>query len=137
MMFSSNQVLSVSGELDIKYIKHCLSFVLQLAGYDYNNSTSICTWQITEDGRYCIGWASGSIPNGWNAYDFAFDIDKISEIIYNHMSTVDPYKANNCATCSGFVMNIIPETLAEQENGIVKPFYGLISFMPYLCVYSK
>ena len=107
MMFSSNQVLSVSGELDIKYIKHCLSFALQLAGYDYNSPTSICTWQITEDGRYCIGWASGSIPNGWNTYDFAFDVDTISEIIYNHMSTVDPYKANNCAACSGFIMDVV------------------------------
>lgn len=136
-MFSSNQVLSVSGELDIKYIKHCLSFALQLAGYDYNSSTSICTCQTTEDGRYCIGWASGSIPNGWNSYDFGFDINQISEIIYNHMKTIDPYKANNCAACSGFVMDVIPETLAEQENGIVKPFYGIICFRPYLCQYSK
>lgn len=137
MMFSSNQLLSVSGELDIKYIKHCLSFALQLAGYDYNSQTSICTWQITDDGQYCIGWASGSIPNGWSPYDFEFDVDKISEIIYNHMSTVDPYKANNCAACSGFVMDVIPETLAEQENGIVKPFYGIVYFRPYLCTYSK
>ena len=136
MIFSSNQVLSVSGELDIKYIKHCLSFALQLAGYDYNNSTSICTWQITEDGRYCIGWSSGSIPNGWNTYDFGFDINKISEIIYKHMSTVDPYKANNCLECSGFVMDVIPETLAETENGIIKPFYGIVCFRPYLCKYS-
>ena len=137
MMFSSNQVLSVSGELDIKYIKHCLSFALQLAGYDYDNSTSIFTWQITKDGRYCIGWASGSIPNGWNTYNFEFDIDKISEIILNHMKKTDSYKANNCAACSGFVMDVIPETLAEQENGIIKPFYGLVSFVPYLCIYSK
>ena len=136
-MFSSNQVLSVSGELDIKYIKHCLSFAFQLANYDYHSPKSTCTWQITEDGRYCIGWASGSIPNGWNAYAFGFDIDKISEIIFNHMRAVDPYKANNCAACSGFVMDVIPETLAEVENGIVKPFYGLVSFTPYLCVYSK
>ena len=136
MMFSSNQVLSVSGELDIKYIKHCLSFALQLAGYDYNNSTSICTCQITEDGRYCIGWASGSIPNGWNTYPFDFDIDIISSIILKHLKNKDRYN-NSCAECSGFCMNVIPETLAETENGIIKPFYGLVSFMPYLCIYSK
>ena len=136
-MFSSNQVLSVSGELDIKYIKHCLVFALQLANYDYHSPKSTCTWQITDDGRYCIGWASGQIPKGWNAYDFEFDIDKISEIILKHMKSVDPYRADNCAACSGFVMDIIPETLAEEYNGIVKPFYGLVSFRPYLCEYSK
>lgn len=137
MMFSSNQVLSVSGELDIKYIKHCLSFALHLANYDYHSPKSTCTWQITEDGRYCIGWASVHIPNGWNSYEFEFDINKISEIIYNHMQAIDPYKANNCAACSGFVMDVIPETLAEQENGIIKPFYGIVCFRPYLCAYSK
>ena len=135
-MFSSNQVLSVSGELDIKYIKHCLSFALQLAGYDYNSPTSICTWQITEDGRYCIGWASGSIPNGWNSYPFDFDIDIISNIILEHLKNNDLYH-DSCAECSGFYMNVIPETLAEKEDGIIKPFYGLVSFTPYLCVYSK
>ena len=136
-MFSSNQVLSVSGELDIQYIKHCLSFAFQLAGYDYHSHKSTCTWQITDDGRYCIGWASVHIPKGWNAYEFEFDIDKVSEIILNHMRVVDPYKANNCAACSGFVMDVIPETLAETENGIIKPFYGVVSFKPYLCEYSK
>jgi hypothetical protein len=136
-MFSSNQVLSVSGELDIQYIKYCLLFALRLANYDYNSPKSTCVWQITEDGRYCIGWASVHIPKGWNAYDFEFDIDKISEIILKHMESVDPYQANNCAACSGFVMDVIPETLAEEYNGIVKPFYGLILFRPYLCEYSK
>ncbi len=136
-MFSSNQVLSVSGELDINYIKHCLSFALQLANYDYHSPKSTCTWQITEDGRYCIGWASGHIPKGWNAYDFEFDLNKISEIIFEHMKSIDPYHANNCAACSGFIMEAIPETLAEEYHGIVKPFYGLISFSPYLCAYSK
>ena len=135
-MFSSNQVLSVSGELDIKYIKHCLSFALQLAGYDYNSPTSICTWQITEDGRYCIGWASGSVPSGWNSYPFDFDIDIISNIILKHLKNKDLYH-DSCEECSGFCMNVIPETLAEQENGIIKPFYGLVSFTTYLCVYSK
>ena len=136
-MFSSNQVLSVSGELDIQYIKHCLLFALQLANYDYNSPKSTCTWQITMDGRYCIGWASVHIPPGWNTYDFGFDVDKISAIILEHMKSVDPYNADSCAACSGFVMDVIPETLAEEENGIVKPFYGLISFRPYLCEYSK
>ena len=137
MMFASNQVLSVSGELDIKYIKHCLSFALQLANYDYHSPKSICTWQITEDGQYCIGWASVHIPKGWNSYEFGFDMDEISKIILNHLRTIDPYKANNCSTCSGFVMDVISETLAEKENGIIKPFYGLICFRPYLCEYSK
>lgn len=137
MMFSSNQILSVSGELDIQYIKHCLSFALELANYDYHSPQSTCTWQIAEDGRYCIGWASGNIPNGWNTYDFGFNIDKISEIVLEHMRSIDPYKANNCAACSGFVMDIIPETLSEKENGIIKPFYGLVSFKSYLCEFSK
>lgn len=137
MMFSSNQILSVSGELDIKYLKHCLSFALELGNYDYQSTNSTCTWQITKDGQYCIGWASVQIPAGWNTYEFDFDIDKIAAIILKHMKSIDPYQADNCAACSGFIMNIIPETLAEECDGVVKPFYGLVSFKPYLCEYSK
>lgn len=138
MMFSSNQVLAISGELNIEYIKAYLDFALNIA-HSGKNPNSIITYQISEDNKYCIGWGvkSHSKPDGWKEYDFDFDSDIVARIILQHLQKVDPFKVDNADRASGFIMKVIPETLSDKYLGIIKPFYGLVSFEPFLCEYSK
>lgn len=138
-MFSSNQVLEVSGDLthsDDLY--NALGFAIKTSDSDFTNSDTElkCVYQITEDGRYCIGWLYGKIVEGWNEFQFDFDLNIISQIISQHLMKQEikegildgRYK-------KGFIMKAIPESMANEYNGIKNPFYGIVEFKPYTCFY--
>ena len=82
MMFSSNQILEVSGNLsDQNELEIALEFALKYSGYAKNMKQDEIDrgckllYQITEDGKYCIGWGFEKNPEGWIEYPFRFDID--------------------------------------------------------------
>lgn len=140
-MFSSNQRLVVSNELSTSNICCALRFALSIhygAELDESEPLGRLSYQITEDGKYCIGeWF---IPvNGWSKVEQE-SLEGIASEICNFLSEQaadNPYKNLNGSSHKAFLMKIIPESLANKDNGIVEPFYGLVSFEPFYSYYSQ
>lgn len=135
-MFSSNQKLEISGEYN--QLKSALKFAIKLDGTDLNQ---LC-YQITEDGKFYIGWMSvwsNKIPSGWEKFQFDFDFDIVSKIIVQFLSKQKQKDmlGFDGDKVKGFVMRVIPETFLDFENGIKNPFNGIISFETFTCFYSK
>lgn len=144
-MFSSNQILEVSGSLlDQHELESALEFALKYSG----NSKKMrqeeidrgckLLYQITEDGKYCIGWGFKNIPNGWIEYPFRFDTDIVSKIIHQHLESFPITKGGgDGAYEKGFIMKCIEKSMSCEKDGIKNPFYGIIYFAPYTCFYHK
>lgn len=146
MMFSSNQVLEISGCLsDVNELFSALEFALKFSDnlLSFKNVTKAdikCVYQITKDGRYCIGKAYGKPENGWNEYPFDFDISIISQIIAQFLKKQpikNKYDYGDGTYENGFIMRVIPESMSYESNGIKNPFYGIVEFESYVCFYSK
>lgn len=144
-MFSSNQILEVSGSLSHTLeLENALDFALKYSSMSKNmNQKEIdrgckLLYQITEDGKYCIGWGFGEVPDGWCEYPFRFEIGIVSKIIRQHLESF-PISKCFCdgAYEKGFVMKCIANSMSYKENGIYNPFYGIVYFKPYTCFYSK
>jgi hypothetical protein len=141
MMFSSNQILELSGCLSHKdELKHALDFAIKASGW-YEPMTRKekpcpCSYQITKDGRYCIGW--GEEKDGWKEFPFEFDVDIIAQIIAKHLAKqrVDEGEWDG-SYGAGFLMKVIPDSFASEEDGIKNPFRGIVSFEPYTVFYAK
>ena len=144
-MFSSNQILEISGNLsdfNNEEIYNALEFALKLSrnleNFTRKNEPSKCVYQITKNGKYCIGWAYNGVKDGWNEFPFDFDLNIISLIIAKHLKN---QKVNediwDGSYAKGFIMKVIPETLSDEYEGIKNPFYGIVEFSPYTCFYSK
>lgn len=142
MMFSSNQILEVSGSLSHSNELECaLEFALKYSGHDKNMLQSEIdrgcklVYQITEDGKYCIGWGFEDIRSGWLKYPFKFDIEIVSKIIKQHLEEF-PVKEGmlDGSYGKGFIMKCpYGEDYMEIENA----FYCIVYFKPYTCFYAK
>jgi hypothetical protein len=145
-MFSSNQILEFSGSLSHKdELKHAFEFAIKASGWyeamTRSDNPCECVYQITEDGRYCIGW--GEEKDGWKEFPFDFDIAIISQIIAKHLAKQEMRYDENCidgwdgSYNAGFLMKVIPNSFASEKDGIKNPFRGIMSFEPYTCFYAK
>jgi hypothetical protein len=144
-MFSSNQILEISGCLSHKdELKHTLEFAIKASGW-YEPMTRTekpcpCTYQITEDGKYCIGWGE---KEGWNKFPFDFDVDIIAKIVGQHLEKQELRYDENCldgwdgSYSKGFLMKVIDNSFSDSVDGIKNSFYGIVSFKPYTCFYAK
>ena len=140
-MFSSNQILQISGSLN--QLEAALQFAFDISGNKAaweTHSGIIATYQITKDKRYCIGWASkDDIPNGWKELPFRPNAHIIAEIIRQYMD--ENFKVEHeiwdGSYKKGFLMEAIPESLASEYDGILSPYYGIVLFKPYTVFYSK
>lgn len=134
-MFSSNQVLEVSGNMS--QLEMALSFAIRFAGYNRND----LVYQITEDGKYCIGWCGETLEKGWNRFQFDFDVEIVSKIIVQHLRKLPNgescYDWMDGSTDEGFLMKNIFETFSDKWEGILNPFYGIVSFESFKNFYSK
>lgn len=130
-MFASNQVLEVSGSFG--QLKMALEFALNMSG------NSKCAYQITEDGRYCIGKVYDKPKDGWTEFQFDFDSDIISRIITQFLTkqNLDYEEEGDGGYNKGFIMKVIPESMGDEYKGIKSPFYGIVEFKPFVCFYSK
>ena len=146
MMFSSNQKLEVSGPLEIEYIQSVLDFVLRYSGQGSHISKEekergcLMTFQTTETGSYCIGWGFKKLPDGWEEYQFDFDVPIVSRIIKQHIEKCDcynPFSGYDGTSKKGFIMRNIEGGYAADERGIKNPFYGIVEFAPYTVYYAK
>ena len=127
-MFSSNQVFEISGEFE--QLRDALNFAIDY----YEVQEKDLVFQITENGKYCIGWKPDDYSiEGWENFQFDYDSEIVAKIIIQFLQKQkckeSPY--------GGFLMKAIPETFSEEENGIKDPFYGIISFEPFVNYYSK
>lgn len=144
-MFSSNQILKVSGSLtDTNQLSCALEFALNYSGNSKNMNKKEMDrgckllYQITRDGKYCIGWGFKSIPDGWNEYPFRFDIDIVSKIIHQHLDDFEIIEGGGDGSYEkGFIMKCIEKSMSSEKYGIKNPFYCIIYFEPYMCFYSK
>lgn len=141
-MFSSNQILKISGSLTNNDLLYALEFALNTSGnlecFTRCSNPSKCVFQITEDGRYCLGWGYKEIPKGWKEYPFDFDVKIISQIIVNYLNKSEIEEGIYDGSYEkGFLMQNIVETMGDEWNGIKKPFYGIVEFSPFTCFYSK
>ena len=145
-MYSSNQILEISGCLSHKDdLYNALEFALKCSGYltSFSHSTKVnskCVYQITEDGRYCIGWAHGEPNKGWLEYPFDFDLSIISQIIIKYLQKQDIVYDDIDGDGSygkGFLMKYLEDSFSDEKNGVKSPFYGIVEFRPYTCFYAK
>lgn len=137
-MFSSNQKLEISG--DFSQLQSALNFAID---YYEGNHNHIC-YQMTDDGKFCIGWGDSykkQSYKGWENFQFDYDAEIVSKIIIqflNKQKRKDSlYEYFDGCTNNGFLMKVIPETCADEENGIKNPFYGIVSFETFTNFYSK
>ena len=143
MMFSSNQTLEVSGCLGHSgELYNALEFALKasgrLEGYTRDVKPIKCVYQITKDGRYCIGYAFDNPKDGWSEFPFDFDLNIISQIIAKHLEKQEIVSYGfDGGNYKGFIMKAIPEWLGDEHDGVKNPWYGIVEFSPYTCFYSK
>ena len=149
-MFSSNQIIEISGEFE--QLEAALSFALKMSGHDKNMTRSEIergcklTYQISPAGWYCIGWAFKNIPNGWNEYPFDFQTDIVSKIIVQYLKKHPPvndgeYEDIDGSSGKGFIMKHNEEGIyghmCNAKNNIENPGYCIVYFQPYENYYAK
>ncbi len=135
-MFSSNQILEISGEFE--QLRQVLVFAIDY----YQAQKKELVYQTTEDGKYCIGWKPDSGPTkGWENFQFDYDSEIVAKIIIQFLQKQkykeSPYEYFDGGTNTGFLMKNIPETFSDEQDGIKNPFYGIISFETFTNFYSK
>ena len=74
-MFSSEQVFKISGTMG--QLETAIKFAMDMSEANKDN----ISYQITKDGKYCIGWLA---ENGWEKYLFDFDPHIGAEIVKQH-----------------------------------------------------
>lgn len=139
-MFSSNQILDVSGGLDqvALALKFALEYSEHIRSFSEPDSRRTTIFQITKSGKYCIGWSYGDIPEGWEMYQFRPDITIISAIIRQHLESFPiHYGGGDGSYVQGFQMRALGETYAYESEEIKNPHYCLVYFEPFTCFYHK
>lgn len=130
-MFSSEQIFEVSGTME--QLEMTIKFAIDM----YGIGNGRITYQITEDGKYCLGWGD---ENGWNKFPFDFDSHIVAKIVEQHLTKQkcdDPYAWADGSTNKGFLMKAIFQSFSDEEDGIKNPFFGIVSIEPYMNFYAK
>lgn len=131
IMMSSNQIFEISGSFSQLHL--ALDFAINYLG---ENEKGLC-FQITDDGKFCIGWGH---KEGWEKFQFCH-LEIISKIIVKHLESQkykrSSYEGFDGKTNKGFLMKVIPEMFSDEYDGIKNPFYGIISFQTFINYYSK
>lgn len=139
-MFSSNQILQISGTFS--QLQSALEFVLSHADKSRNH---LC-FQTTRNGKFCIGWRStfdDKPEEGWHEFQYDFDSEIVAKVIVQFLKKQERketiYDHFDGGTEQGFLMQNIPESFEDEdeENGIVNPFYGIVSFERFTNFYAK
>lgn len=131
-MFSSNQKLEISGAMS--QLQSALRFALILS----DSCGKELAFQITKNGKYCIGW--GINQEGWERFQFDFDVEIVAKIISQFLKKkADSFQhvVFDGSTTTGFLMKNIPELFSEEYEDIKNPFYGIVSFEPFINYYAK
>lgn len=146
MMFSSNQVFEISGSLE--QLEVAIEFAMSYSGkkerFARRERPSKCVYQITADGRYCIGWAlhEENTPDGWLEYPFDYDAKIISGIVRQYIEKAptpfNEFDGYDGTSKIGFLLQAGPGGDSYEERDMVKEnFYCIANIRPYWCYYAK
>lgn len=145
MMFSSNQVFEISG--DMKQLETAIEFSMRYSGqepcFTRNDKPAKCVYQITDDNRYCIGWAlhGETPPDGWSEYPFDYDPKIISAIVCQWLEKVpkpiDEHEGFDGAHRIGFLLQESGGNRWKDLEGIKNGFHCIITLKPFWCFYAK
>ena len=130
-MFSSDQIFFFFFSMD--QLEKAIKFAIDMRGI----SKSGISYQITKNGKYCLGWGD---EEEWKKYPFDFDVHIVSEIVKQFLEKQDcedPYAWADGSSEKGFLMKVIPEVFSDEKDGVKKPFYGIVSIEPYMNFYAK
>ena len=145
MIFLCFQVFAISGDLDCSNgIEDVLRFALKYSELDKTmkkpkaGRTLKLLYQITKDGKFCIGWSYVYVPEGWKEFPFKFSIKAVSKFIRDHLKDF-PVEENVWAGSyiKGFLMKAVKEAYGDEFEGIKMPVYTVVYFEPFTCFYSK
>ena len=131
-MFSGNQIIQISGDLDLDRIEYTLKFCLSL-----ENHFRGLIWQISKKQDFCVGYGGDHIPEGWNAFPISDDTDVIALMIKKHLERQtfpEEYEYGDGITKRGFLAEAISP---EDSDDLEEYSYGLLKFSPYTCYYGK
>ena len=131
-MFSSNQILQISGDLGHQDELHnALQYVIERYG------SEVRSFQITADGRYAIGWADHK-PDIWTNYPFETSVEILEPIIRKFLNKqIVKDDGWDGGYYKGFLIKSVRESMGDEGNGIKEPFYTIVTIEPYTCFYSK
>ncbi len=143
-MFSSNQKLEISGELNFgESLYQALKFGLErhggYAGYSIGQRRLI--FQIVKD-KYYVGYIYHNmpVPEGWQEYQFDFSDFIVAQIIEQFLQKQE-YQHEDAGDGSynkGFLMKAVPEYICFGHDGEIKnPIHAILVFEPYTVFYSK
>lgn len=159
MMFSSNQELKISGELDKESVIAAVSAALIFSGEmekTYNTKRKLY-YQISKGGHYCIGAYTEDPENpleGWEKFSFDASVYGISqyalEMIALHIieylnnqdytEVLKEYSGGGGGLEKGFLMEPVlycSEYSMPEKERIKNPWRGIVSFEPFACYYAK
>lgn len=122
-MFSSNQLLDISGDLNESKLKSVLDFVVSVYGGEPN------AYQITDDKRFVLGYIYKD-TEGWEKFQFDYDNVILSRIIYNHLNEGEiEYGDWDGGYHKGFRVKAVEESMAGERKGIKIRFMALLKFL--------
>lgn len=132
-MFSSNQILEISGDLShdgdlCAAIEFAIRKSEWFEPFTRLNKRIRPTFRIDEYSGYHIGWGKGDQDN-WKEMDYDYDPDIIAAVVKQHLWQCD-YHDTYCGdgkTSKGF---LIKATDTPRD-------YGIIVIYPYTCIYAK
>lgn len=145
MMFSSNQVLEISG--DMRQLEAAIEFAMRYSDQNEcfmrREKPAKCVYQISDDGRYCIGWALHDEvpPDGWSEYPFDYDPKIIGPVVRQWIEKAPrPFDENAELDGSHHIGFLLQESggsrWAEQER-IKNGWRCIITIRPFWCFYAK
>ena len=142
-MFSSNQILDITGSLD--QLESALKFAMDYSGHSRHFTQSEIdrgcktVFQIAEDGKYCIGWGVGDVPAGWTEYQFKPDINIISAILKQRLEAAPVEDATYDGSYDhGFRMKAVSDSEYFELSKVIKNLsYCIVYIEPFSCFYHK
>lgn len=145
MMLSSNQVLEISGSMD--QLEAAIEFAMTYSGekecFTRRDSPAKCVYQVTDDGRYCIGWnPHARTREGWIEYPFDYDAKIISQIVRQHIEKAEKpfnkFGGYDGISAVGFLLQEGPGGKTYDERSRIKEnFYCIVNIRPFWCYYAK
>ena len=142
-MFSSNQVLRISGEYS--QLADALQFAMDYSEhsrhFNEEDRKRGCkmVYQITDDGKYCVGWAFKDVPEGWTEFQFDFQVDIVAKIIVQflkkHEIKDSEFDYGDGSSYRGFIMKSFRDS--EERMNIKNSFYGIVYFESFVTYYAK
>lgn len=143
MMFSSNQVLEISGSLN--QLEAAIDFAMMYSGkkecFTRKARPAKCVYQITDDGRYCIGWSFEGTEEGWTEYPFDYDAKIISDIVRQYIGKakkpINEFDGYDGSSHIGFLLQEGGGKTYEERDAVKNHFYCIVSIRPFWCFYAK